>query len=136
MSGEASNKKKRKQPEEYRDWLYEIESENGVALLLDTVKPRNHPAPTARPMKVTEIVRDAVGCPKCFDLFLVAHIARLKKCLQIVHDHWKSSGEPDLGECLVEQNLDGHDYLLYSYLKMAKGFRPNSEVSDRRGSDK
>ena len=77
-------------------------------------------------MKVTEIVRDVVGCPKCFDLFLAAHIARLKECLKTVHDQWKSAGEPDLGECQVGQDMDNYDCLFLAYLRMADRDWPNS----------
>ena len=104
-----------------------IQSENGAALLLDTVCSQIGQSPTARQMKVREIVLDLVACPKCFDLFLSAHIARLKECLKKAHDQWKSDGEPDLGECRVEQDIDGRDYLMFAYLKVAERYRPNDE---------
>jgi hypothetical protein len=96
-----------------------------VALLLDTVLAQNRQSPTAVPTKVSEIVRAAVRCPKCLEMLLEVHIARLKECLQIVHDQWKFVGEPDLGECLVEQRMMGKDYLLLSYLRMCAALRPN-----------
>jgi hypothetical protein len=104
-----------------------IQSENGVALLLDTVLAQNHQSPTAHPTKVSEIVRDAVRCPKCLEMFLEVHNARLKECLEIVHDQWKSAGEPDLGELPVEQMMKGRDYLFYSYIRMAESLRPNEK---------
>lgn len=110
----------------------DIKSENGVALLLDTVLAQNHQSPTARPMKVSEIVGDAVRCPKCLAMFLEVHTARLKECLQTVHDRWKSVGEPCLGEYPVEQMMDGKDYLMFAYLRMASVCCPN-ETTEPRG---
>jgi len=110
----------------------DMQSENGVALLLNTVLAQNHQSPTARPMKVSEIVRDVVGCPKCLEMFLEVHIARLKECLQIAYDQWKADGEPDLGEYPVEQVMGNRDYLMFAYLKMAECFRSNDGTERRQ----
>ena len=110
----------------------DIQSESGVGLLLDTLSLQSGQRPTARPMKVQEIVRDLVSCPKCFDLFLAAHISRLKECLKIAHDQWISAGEPDLGEYPVEQDIDGRDYLMFAYLKMTERLWPNEKAGDNK----
>lgn len=107
----------------------EIQSENGAALLLDTVWPQNGKSPAYRQMKVTEIVRDLVNCPECFDLFLSAHTFRLRECLKKAHDLWKSSGEPDLGECPVRQDIDGRDYLMFAYFKLCEACWPKESIS-------